>query len=87
MQLKAYTLINRRMHCYLINFTYLLSSVLLFRKLLFFEFFLDMSERVAPVSNFQVKMFLLVDALQLLTLFVRMLMCFERKFAFHMRTV
>jgi hypothetical protein len=62
------------MHCFLFKFTLVLNSALLFWKLLVFESLLGISETyLCSISAPQVKIVPLLDALQLLMLFVGML--------------
>jgi hypothetical protein len=66
------------------KFTLALNSVLLFWKLLIFEFLLSMSENILDsMSALQVKIVLFLDVFQVLMLFVRVLMYLEPKL-FHL---
>jgi hypothetical protein len=64
----------------LFKFTLVVNSVLVFRELLVYEFLLGVSQTLlCSVSVHQVKFVLLLDALQLIMLFVGMLTYLERK--------
>jgi hypothetical protein len=68
------------MRCSLFKFTLCLNSALLFWKLLVLELLLDKSENfMCSLPAFLVKIVLLLDALQLLMLFVGTLICLEPK--------
>jgi hypothetical protein len=68
------------MHCFLFKFTLALTSVLLFWKLLVFEFLLGIPETLlCSMSAPQVNIVPLVDALQLLMLFAGSLTYSEPK--------
>jgi hypothetical protein len=68
---------NSYYHCY---YDVCFNSALSFRKLMFLEFLLSVSQTfVRPMSALQEKIFLLLDALQLLMLFVSSLTYLESK--------